>query len=96
MYDPKSMPRTHRFARGCLAVVLAACILLGTGALFALDRMRAAHAAGQHPTVINVGPLYIGSPCVQLQITHPSIRCKVVYYVVLKINESPLWSMQLP
>ena len=90
------MRRSHRVVRGCLALVLAACILLGAGALFALDRLRAAHAAGERPTVINVGPLYIGSPCVQLQATHPTFRCKVVYYAVLKVNESPLWSMQLP
>jgi hypothetical protein len=46
--------------------------------------------------VINVGPLYIGSPCAQLQVTYPSFRCRVVYYVVVKVTESPLWSMQLP
>ena len=51
------MRRTDRLARGCLVLVLTACILLGTGALFALDRLRIAHAAGGRPTLINVGPL---------------------------------------
>jgi hypothetical protein len=90
------MLRTNRFAQGCLALVLAACIITGAGALFALDRLQLASAAGDRPPVINVGPLYIGSPCAQLQATYPTFRCTVVYYVVVKVNGTQLWSMQLP
>ena len=90
------MLRANRLVRGCLALVLAICILLGAGALFALDRLRVAHAAGERPKEINIGPLYIGSPCAQLQATYPSINCKSAYYVVLKVNESQLWSVRLP
>jgi hypothetical protein len=90
------MLRTNRLVRGCLALVLATSILLGAGALFALDRLRVAHAAGERPKVINIGPLYIGSPCAQLQATYPTISCKSAYYVVVKVNQSQLWSMKLP
>jgi hypothetical protein len=69
---------------------------MGAGALFVLDRFRLARAAGEHPGVINVGPLYIGSPCAQLQVSYPTFRCNVIYYVVVKVNETQLWSMQLP
>ena len=90
------MLRANHLVRGCLVLVLAACISMGAGAMFALDRFRLARAAGARPNVINVGPLSIGSPCVQLQVNYPTFRCRVVYYVVVKVNESPLWSMQLP
>jgi len=90
------MLRTNRLVRGCLVLVLAACIITGAGALFALDRLRVAHAAGERPKVINIGPLYIGSPCAQLQATYPRINCKSAYYVVLKVNEAQLWSIKLP
>ena len=40
--------------------------------------------------------VFIGSPCAQLQATYPTFRCNVVYYVVVKVNETQLWSMQLP
>ena len=87
----------HRLVRGCLMLVLAGSILLGAGALFAIEHIRLARAANPRQNVLfNVGPLYIGSPCAQLQATYPSIRCKVAYYVVVKVNESQLWSMQLP
>jgi len=50
----------------------------------------------ERPKVINIGPLYIGSPCAQLQATYPTISCKSAYYVVVKVNQSQLWSMKLP
>jgi len=90
------MLRTNRLVRGCLVLVLAACIITGAVALFALDRLRVAHAAGERPKVIKIGPLYIGSPCTQLQATYPRINCKSAYHVVVRANESQLWSMQLP
>jgi hypothetical protein len=87
----------NRLVRGCLMLVLASCILLGAGALFAIEHIRLARAANPRQNVLfNVGPLYVGSPCAQLQATYPTIRCKVAYYVVVKVNESQLWSMQLP
>ena len=91
------MRRTHRLARGCLVLVVAASILLGAGALFAINHLRLARTASERQHVLfNVGPLYIGSPCAQLQATYPIIHCNVVYYIVVKVNESQLWSMQLP
>jgi hypothetical protein len=90
------MLQTNRLVRGCLALVLATCIILGAGTLFAIDRLRVAHSAGERPRVINIGPIYIGSPCVQLQATYPTISCKSAYYVVVKVNQSQLWSIKLP
>src|SRR4051812_10522322 len=49
-----AMRRTHRLVRGCMVLVVAACLLLGGGALFALDRIRVARAAGDSSKVINV------------------------------------------
>jgi len=91
------MLRTNRLARGCLMLVLAGCIIMSAGTLFAIDRLQLARAASarQH-VVFNLGPLYIGSPCAQLQATYPTINCKFAYYVVVKVNESQLWSMKLP
>jgi hypothetical protein len=90
------MVRTNRLVRGCIVLVLAVCIITGAGAIFALDRFRQARAAGDSSHVINIGPLYIGSPCAQLQASYPAFRCNIVYYVVVKVNETQLWSMQLP
>ena len=91
------MPRTNRLVRGCLVLILTGCIILGAGALFAINHLRLARTASERQNVLlNLGPLYIGSPCAQLQATYPTIHCNVVYYVVVKVNESQLWSMQLP
>jgi hypothetical protein len=59
-----------------MVLALAACIILGAGALFALDRVRVARAAGDSSKVINVGPLYIGSLCMQLRATYPIFAVK--------------------
>jgi len=92
MHRPK-----NRLVRGCLVIVVAVCIVLGASTLFAIEHLRLARTANPRQNVLfNVGPLYIGSPCAQLQATYPTIRCKTAYYVVVKLNESQLWSMQLP
>ena len=91
------MARTNRLVRGCLVLVLAMCIILGAGAMFAVAHFRLAHTASARPNVLlNLGPLHIGSPCAQLQATYPTIPCKYSYYVVLRVSKSQLWSLQLP
>jgi hypothetical protein len=91
------MPRKNRLVRGCLVLVLAGCIILGAGAMFAVAHFRLARTASARPNVLlNLGPLHIGSPCAQLQVTYPSIPCKYSYYVVVRVSKSQLWSIELP
>jgi hypothetical protein len=82
--------------RGCLALVLAGSIVMGAGAVYALERFRHTHSASSSPNVLDFGPLHIGSPCAHLLAAHPTAHCKFAYYLVVKINDSPLWSMELP
>jgi hypothetical protein len=91
------MLRTNRLVRGCLVLVLAGCIVLGAGAMFAIAEFRLAHTSGARQNgVLNLGPLHIGSPCAQLQASYPTIRCKSSYYVVLRVSKSQLWSLEIP
>lgn len=88
------MLNTKRLVRGCLALVLAGCIVIGDGAVFAA---RSARAAGGRPTVaFNLGPIHVGNPCAQLQASYPGIDCHSPTYVVVKVNGAPLWSFELP
>jgi hypothetical protein len=91
------MLRSNRLVRGCLVLVLAGCIVLGIGAIFAIAQFRQAHTAGARQNVLlNLGPLHIGSPCAQLQASYPTIRCRSSYYVVLRVSKSQLWSLEIP
>jgi hypothetical protein len=91
------MARTNRLVRGCLVMLLAGCIVLGAGGMFAITHLGLARTASGRPNVLfNIGPLHIGSPCAQLQASYPGIRCKSSYYIVLRVTKSQLWSLEIP
>ena len=91
------MRRMNRLVRGCLVLVLAGCILLGAGAMFTFTHFGLVGTGSARPNVLlNWGPLHIGSPCAQLQVSYPTFRCKSSYYVVLKVSKSQLWSLEIP
>ena len=91
------MFKTNRIVRGCLVLALVGCLMVGAGAMVAIERLHAARAA--HPlrsTLFELGPLYFGSPCAELRVKHPTVRCKTTYYIVVRFTESPLWALELP
>lgn len=91
------MYRKKHLVRGCMMLVLAGCIMLGAGTMFALTRFELAGMVHARPNVrLNLGPLHIGSPCALLQASYPTIRCKSAYYVVLRVSKSQLWSLEIP
>jgi hypothetical protein len=88
------MLKTDHLVRGCLVIMLAGCIAVSAGTVFAA---RLARASGSRPNIVfNLGPLHVGNPCAQLRATYPSIDCQSPYYVVVKVNGAPLWSMEIP
>jgi hypothetical protein len=91
------MARKKRLVRGCLVLLLAGCITLAAGGMFAISHFGLSRTASGRPNVLfNIGPLHIGSPCAQLQASYPTIRCKSSYYVVLRVSKSQLWSLEIP
>jgi len=89
------MLRTNRLRRGCLVLMLAGCIVVSAGTVFAAGQF--AGSASSRPNIVfNLGPIHIGNPCAQLRATYPTINCKSPYYIVVKVNGAPLWSMEVP
>jgi hypothetical protein len=88
------MLKTNRLVRGCLVLMLAGCIVVSAGAVFAV---RLARASGARSNVaFNLGPVHVGNPCAQLRASYPSLKCESPYYIVVKVNGAPLWSIELP
>jgi hypothetical protein len=88
------MLKTNRLVRGCLILMLAGCIIVSAGAVFAARHARAAGARSN--IAFNLGPVHVGNPCAQLRVAYPTINCESPYYIVVKANGAPLWSIELP
>lgn len=88
------MLKANRFVRGCLVLMLAGCIVVSAAAVFAVRRAQASGARSN--VAFNLGPVHVGNPCAQLRAAYPTLNCESPYYIVVKVNGAPLWSIELP